>query len=117
MHSVISVSDCQNSSNDQPNSSDTHLCNITVSEVDLVSIFDKLDTSKATGLDNISVKLLKGCKHVLCESLCALLNRAFEEGIFPDACKMANIIPVYKGKDNQDVTNYRPIIEYRYCLL
>ena len=86
------------------------LCNITVSEVDLDSIIYKLDTSKATRSDNmLYVKLLEGCKHVLCESPCALLNRSFEEGIFPDEWKMTNITPVYKGKDNQDVTNYRPI--------
>ena len=33
----------------------------------------------------------------------------FKTGIFPRACKMANIIPIYKKGDKLDCSNYRPI--------
>ena len=34
---------------------------------------------------------------------------SFEEGVFPTAMKIAKVIPIYKGKSNELITNYRPI--------
>ena len=38
-----------------------------------------------------------------------LFNQCMEEGIFPDMLKTACIIPLYKGEEKSEPTNYRPI--------
>ena len=34
---------------------------------------------------------------------------SFKTGIFPQACKVANIIPIYKKGDKLDCSNYMPV--------
>ena len=41
--------------------------------------------------------------------LCMIFNQSLTEGIFPDLMKMAEVIPLYKGKESDKVINYRPI--------
>ena len=38
-----------------------------------------------------------------------LINLSFERGIFPDALKLARIIPIFKKGDLLQCNNYRPI--------
>ena len=52
---------------------------------------------------------LKSCSTELKESLCLLINKSFSQGVFPTEWKRANVVPVFKSKNIQDVTNYRPI--------
>ena len=74
------------------------------------SLLSKLCQSKATGLDNISAKLLRQCPDLLSESLTVIFNQSLITGIFPDEWKSARVTPLYKnsGKRNEP-TNYRPI--------
>ena len=74
------------------------------------SLLSKLSQSKATGLDNISAKLLRQCPDLLAESLTVIFNQSLITGIFPDEWKSARVTPLYKnsGKRNEP-TNYRPI--------
>ena len=37
------------------------------------------------------------------------MNRYFEEGIFPDIWKIANVIPIFKKGDKSQPSNYRPV--------
>jgi hypothetical protein len=34
---------------------------------------------------------------------------SLSSGIFPDVLKLAKVIPIYKNKEKNDITNYRPI--------
>ena len=74
------------------------------------SLLSKLCRSKATGLDNISAKLLRECPDLIAESLTYIFNQSLLTSIFPDEWKSAGVTPLYKnfGKRN-DTTNYRPI--------
>ena len=46
----------------------------------------------------------------LCVPLCDLFNMSIQQGIVPKAWKIANVIPIFKGKGSAlDVKNYRPI--------
>lgn len=51
------------------------------------SLLSKLCTSKGTGLDNISPRLLRNCSDIKVESLCDMFNRSIENGIFPEDWK------------------------------
>ena len=86
-----------------------NLQNVTITEENLLCILKDLDTTKAIGPDNISPVFLKECRNEVKESLCILFNKSFSDGICPSEWKQANIVPVYKGKDAKDVSNYRPI--------
>ena len=45
----------------------------------------------------------------LVPQLVYLFNLSFTIGNFPDTWKRATIIPLYKGGDKTDVSNYRPV--------
>ena len=74
------------------------------------SLLSKFCKSKATGLDNLSAKLLRECPNFLAEHLTAIFNISLITGIFPDEWKSARVTPLYKNSGAQtDPTNYRPI--------
>ena len=76
----------------------------------IFSLLSKLCKSKATGLDNISTKLLRECPDLIAESLTYIFDQSLLTGIFPDEWKSARVTPLYQnsGKRN-DPTSYRPI--------
>ena len=41
--------------------------------------------------------------------LCEIINLSFNTGKFPDALKIAKVIPIYKGGASDELNNYRPI--------
>ena len=43
------------------------------------------------------------------ETIANLINKSFEQGIFPQSLKLAKVIPIYKEGSKTDVENYRPI--------
>ena len=68
-----------------------------------------MDSSKANGPDEISIKLLQMTNPVISGSLAKLFNNSFTQGKVASKWKQANVTPVYKKGDRQIVTNYRPI--------
>ena len=75
----------------------------------VLSLLSKLCKSKATGLDKISARLLRESADLLAESLCTIINRSIETGIFPDEWKCAKVLPLFKQGERTDTNNYRPI--------
>ena len=47
--------------------------------------------------------------HVLARPLAAILDAAFQRGVFPDEMKSSLVTPVFKKGDRSDPANYRPI--------
>ncbi len=41
--------------------------------------------------------------------LCILINLSLQNGLVPDILKIAKILPLHKGKENNLLTNYRPV--------
>lgn len=68
-----------------------------------------LDTSKSTGPDGISVRLLKLTAPSVAGSLTTLFNHSLSNGSVLREWKAANITPVPKGGVKQQVNNSRPI--------
>ena len=85
------------------------LDSISTSPEEIRKILLNLNTSKASGPDGISNKILKECAHSLCSPLARLFNLSFQFGIFPNSWKLANVVPIYKKNDRQLVSNYRPV--------
>ena len=68
--------------------------------------------NSAPGPDKIPMKILKNNANILSPVLSHLCNLSLNTGTFPNIHKIGNIIPLHKGKDKDDIANYRPV-----CLL
>ena len=55
------------------------------------------------------IRVLKCAKSILASSLAELINVSVQSGKYPSKLKHAKVIPVYKGDDETDPNNYRPI--------
>ena len=75
----------------------------------VLSLLNKLNKSKATGLDMISAGLIRECADLICIPICNIFNQSIGQGIFPDDWKCARVAPLFKVGDRNDVNNYRPI--------
>ena len=83
------------------------LCPATTDKI--LSLLNKLKTSKATGLDLISARLIRECADLICIPICSVFNESITLGIFPKNWKWARVPPIFKAGDRNDVNNYRPI--------
>ena len=60
---------------------------------------NKLDCSKATGLDGMGQRILKLSVHAISPSIAELINKSITTGCFPSQLKQAKVLPVYKDGD------------------
>ena len=75
----------------------------------VLATLKQLDINKATGSDEIPVRLLKETADQIAPSLTMLFNKSLRLGIFPEDWKLANIVPIFKKGKRDFVENYRPI--------
>ena len=81
-----------------------------LTDIETVSkIISKIDVKKATGVDNVSAKLLKAGTPVLTHHILNLINCSILNSVFPDSLKLAQVAPLFKKLDPLEVTNYRPV--------
>ena len=57
----------------------------------------------------ISNNLLKSLSNSISLPLTFIFNQSITGSIFPDQMKIAEILPLYKGKESDQLVNYRPI--------
>ena len=76
---------------------------------EISNIINTLANKNSHGYDKISNKLLKKLRPVVLTPLVIIFNRSMEEGVFPDAMKIADTVPLHKAKCSEDCNNYRPI--------
>ena len=76
---------------------------------ELLSSIRSLDSTKATGLDGITPRIIKLSSDVLVHPLLKIINISIINGNFPDTLKLGKILPIFKGGDKTDPSNYRPI--------
>ena len=62
-----------------------------VTQLHVLSQLNKLCKRKATGLDSVSVRLLRECPDLIPESLALIFNQSIDTGISPDEWKSAII--------------------------
>ena len=70
---------------------------------------DEADVNKATGIDNIPAKILKWVINIIVPILTKLFNICIEKGVYPDSLKLARVMPIFKGGNQNETTSYRPI--------
>ena len=70
---------------------------------------NRLPNKKSSGHDGINNIILKEIGEYICTPLTYLFNESMTMGVFPDAMKIAEVVPLYKGKARYEGENYRPI--------
>ena len=87
-----------------------HIFNLAkVSCQEVFNLIQKIPSNKASGLDNISARLLKEASPIVTRSLTFIINLSITTGIFPNAWKRARVSPIFKEDLRTDPNNYRPI--------
>ena len=76
---------------------------------DTNEIINEINQMKNKSSLDIRVPLLKHVKQELADGLVIIFNKSFQEGCFPGVLKLAKVIPIHKGDETTDPTNYRPI--------
>ena len=68
-----------------------------------------LPNKRSSGHDGINNIILKEIGEYICIPMTYLFNESMTTGVFPDVMKIAEVVPLYKGKARYEVENYRPI--------
>lgn len=68
-----------------------------------------LKNKKSTGIDGISVKIIKETANFIIEPLTYVINLIFDTNTVPSIFKTSVIKPIYKKGDKSSCQNYRPI--------
>ena len=76
---------------------------------EVFNLIQKIPSNKASGLDNISARLLKEASPIVTRSLTFIINQSITTGIFPNAWKRARVSSIFKEGRRTDPNNYRPI--------
>ncbi len=82
---------------------------IHISQHEVYDLLTSLDTSKATGPDNIGNVFLKKCAPSIAGILTRIFNLSLTLGEFPQKWKIAHIVPIHKKGSVHDYRMYRPV--------
>ena len=74
-----------------------------------------LNSNKAHGHDNISIRMLKICDHSICKPLELIFEEALTTSVFLSEWKKDNIVPCYEKGDRQNLKSYRPVSLLTIC--
>ena len=83
--------------------------NICVDRRMIKGLIGELDTTKASGPDNIHSRILKEGVESISIALDKLYTRSLEYGEIPDDWKRANVVPIFKKGSKEDPNNFRPV--------
>ena len=79
------------------------------SEEKVLKIMTNIESSEAAGVDKLSSMFLKDGANILAKPISTLCNLSISQGVFPNACKVAKLKPIFKKGKKTDPSNYRPI--------
>lgn len=69
----------------------------------------RLPNNKAPGIDHLKAEMFKPISDIIAPILFDIFNICWKFTVFPNKWNIAQVIPIYKKGDPQQVTNYRPI--------
>ena len=91
------------------NKPDTTFNFVSVNEVYIDNVINKLKNTSSYGYDNISNKHIKYARNILTKPLTLLINQCLHTGIYPSQLKLSRVKPLHKAGDKTQFGNYRPI--------
>ena len=101
---------------EKPSKNKFKLPNVTVKSIfikptnknEILNIINSLK-NKNGGVDKINSKTLKILSYHISNVLSSIFNKCIEKGIWPDALKAAEVVPIFKSGRKTETVNYRPI--------
>ena len=111
INTLPTISDNSQTENrdDPPVLSITRTSSIVISNRTVLEKINKLKTSKATGPDGISLKLLKLAGKTIVPTLVDMYNYSIARSIVFSLWKTARLSPIFKKDDETVCGNYRPV--------
>lgn len=71
--------------------------------------FKSLNSKTSSGCDGIPVNIMIRAAKYISIPICCIINQCFEEGLFPNQLKFAEVKPLFKKGDRENPGNYRPV--------
>ena len=84
-----------------------YLFNTSVEEI--IRVIKSLKNSNSLGHDNLPTKFIKLSAAQIAPALEKIFNLSMKTGVYPDALKVAKVIPIFKKGSPTSINNYRPI--------
>ena len=88
---------------------DKRIKSFNINEKDIISIIKSLNSNKAHGYDNLSIRMIKICEESTSLPLKIIFETSLKHGVFPEIWKKANVVPSHNKEDKNLIKNYRPI--------
>ena len=76
----------------------------------ITDLLSKTNISKAAGIDKLSGTFIKDGASFFGEHLTKIINLSIQSSDFPDPCKIAKLITLFKKGSRTEPKNYRPIL-------
>ena len=76
------------------------------SQQEIEETISKLQNKTSFRHDKVSNNLLKLLRQSISYPLKIIFNQSISQGVFPDLMKMAEVVPLYKGKERDITVNY-----------
>ena len=86
-----------------------------IDENTVLLMLEKLDTTKAAGIDSLGPRLLKLAAPMIYKPLTVIINKSINTGKFPDELKLAKVTPIFKKGDNPARKTIGPYRYYLHC--
>ena len=78
-------------------------------QTEIENLIKALPNKMSSGHNEINNVMLKSLCSAISYPLQLIFNQSIATGVFPDKMKIAEVIPLYKGKQRDLMINYRPI--------
>jgi len=81
----------------------------TVGQAEITEILHNINSSKASGFDNIPGRFLRDGSDIISRQISDIFNLSVLQSKFPSQCKIAKVRPIFKKGSKLEPVNYRPI--------
>ena len=85
------------------------MCDISFTEEDIIEAINSFSLNSAAGPDGVPAIVLKKCANSISLPLKLFWNNCLELGVTPLELKTSYITPIFKGGDQGEPSNYRPV--------
>jgi len=80
-----------------------------ITEKELLELISSLQPKSSSGFDLLTNRMLKKEKITMSKLLIGLINETIVSNVFPEALKVAKVVPIFKKGETTNLNNYRPI--------